>query len=104
MRLPLAFLLAIAFRLAAAQTATACPADLVVTDDCTDVMNPIACYNQYRWNARTLSCIEGANDAERKRKVKDTTSSLYNVFPEQRLMLTFDVWLRLANAAAVSEL
>jgi hypothetical protein len=71
MKIPLA-LLTIALWLAAAraQQATTCTSDLVVTDDCTDVMNPIACYNQYRWNTRTLSCIEGANDTERKRKVR----------------------------------
>lgn len=69
MRLPLSLILLLP--LAHAQTTpTECTADLVVTDDCTDVMNPIACYNQYRWNTRTLSCIEGANDAERKRKVR----------------------------------
>ncbi|KAB5566331.1 hypothetical protein GE09DRAFT_1218597 [Coniochaeta sp. 2T2.1] len=70
MKLPIA-LLNIALWLAAtasAQQATTCTSDLVVTDDCTDVMNPIACYNQYRWNTRTLSCIEGTNDTERKRK------------------------------------
>lgn len=71
MRIPLALLsIAIWVATARAQQATTCTSDLVVTDDCTDVMNPIACYNQYRWNARTLSCIEGANDTERKRKAR----------------------------------
>jgi hypothetical protein len=71
MKLPLALLaIAVWFVKVYGQQATDCPADLVVTDDCTDVMNPIACYNQYRWNTRTLSCIEGANDTERKRKVR----------------------------------
>jgi hypothetical protein len=71
MKLPLALLVSIGLRLAAGQIATSCPSDLVVTDDCTDVVNPIACYNQYRWSTTTLSCIEGANDTERKRKVCD---------------------------------
>ncbi len=71
MRIPLALLsIALWVATARAQQATTCTSDLVVTDDCTDVMNPIACYNQYRWNARTLSCIEGANDTERKRKAR----------------------------------
>jgi hypothetical protein len=74
MKVPIAFLLVISLRLALAQTATDCPADLVVTDDCTDVVNPIACYNQYRWNARTLSCIDDKTDAERKRKVRDVSA------------------------------
>jgi hypothetical protein len=63
------FNVALFLAMAKGQVGTDCPPDLVVTDDCTDVVNPIACYNQYRWNTRTLSCIEGANDAERKKKV-----------------------------------
>jgi hypothetical protein len=60
-----------------AQQAAVCDNDLAVSDDCTDVLNPIACYNQYRWNARTLSCIEGKDDADRKRKVwrQDTSKT-----------------------------
>ncbi|KAI6358285.1 hypothetical protein MCOR25_007384 [Pyricularia grisea] len=51
-----------------AQRYPECTSDLVRTDDCADVINPAACYNQFRWNARTLTCIEGVNDADRKRK------------------------------------
>jgi hypothetical protein len=53
-----------------AQSSAVCTNDLATSDDCTDVLNPIACYNQYRWNTRTLSCIEGKDDADRKRKVR----------------------------------
>jgi len=71
MRLPLELLsFAVCLAVANGQQPTTCTSDLVVTDDCTDVVNPIACYNQYRWSARTLSCIEGTNDTERKRKVR----------------------------------
>ncbi|ELQ43576.1 hypothetical protein OOU_Y34scaffold00142g3 [Pyricularia oryzae Y34] len=51
-----------------AQQYPECTSDLVRTDDCADVINPAACYNQFRWNARTLTCIEGIDDADRKRK------------------------------------
>lgn len=52
-----------------AQT-TACPADLAATEDCADVINPNACYNEFGFrDKQTLSCIEGKNDADRARKV-----------------------------------
>ncbi|KLU89849.1 hypothetical protein MAPG_08818 [Magnaporthiopsis poae ATCC 64411] len=51
-----------------AQQYPVCTADLVKTDECADVINPAACYNQFRWNARTLGCIEGTNDKERQKK------------------------------------
>lgn len=52
------------------QSTAVCTDDLVTSDDCIDVVNPIACYNQFRWNAGTLSCIDGTDDADRKRKVR----------------------------------
>ncbi|KAK0742555.1 hypothetical protein B0T21DRAFT_283094 [Apiosordaria backusii] len=52
------------------QSMQECTRELARTDECADVINPNACYNMYRFNsARTLSCIEGKDDAERKRKV-----------------------------------
>ncbi|KAK1761748.1 hypothetical protein QBC33DRAFT_462738 [Phialemonium atrogriseum] len=63
----------IAFWLAMAlgQTTTVCTADLASTDDCADVINPIACYNQFGFSGtRTLACIDGKNDAERSRKAR----------------------------------
>lgn len=62
-----------------AQQAAVCDNDLATSDDCTDVLNPIACYNQYRWNTRTLSCIEGKDDADRKRKVRRQDTSMTGV-------------------------
>ncbi|KAK0668107.1 hypothetical protein QC762_000530 [Podospora pseudocomata] len=51
------------------QSMQECTRELARTDECADVINPNACYNMYRFNsARTLSCIEGKDDAERKRK------------------------------------
>lgn len=46
-----------------------CTKELIRTDDCAAVINPTACYNQFRWSPPTLSCIEGADDEERKRRV-----------------------------------
>ncbi|KAL2168322.1 hypothetical protein VTG60DRAFT_7366 [Thermothelomyces hinnuleus] len=45
-----------------------CTKELIRTDDCAAVINPTACYNQFRWTSRTLSCIDGVDDAERKRR------------------------------------
>ncbi|KAK4228701.1 hypothetical protein QBC38DRAFT_474550 [Podospora fimiseda] len=55
--------------LALGQKPLECTREVARTDDCAAVINPNACYNQFRWNSRTLSCIDGANDAERKRRV-----------------------------------
>jgi hypothetical protein len=52
-----------------AQTYPACTRELLRTDECAAVVNPSACYNQFRWNTRTLACIDGANDTERKARV-----------------------------------
>ncbi len=51
------------------QTYPACTRTLLRTDECAAVVNPSACYNQFRWNTRTLQCIDGANDTERKARV-----------------------------------
>lgn len=45
-----------------------CTQELVRTDDCADVINPAACYNMFRWSPMTLSCIDGTDDADRRRK------------------------------------
>lgn len=59
------------FALAAAQTYPECTFDVARSDDCAAVINANACYNKFRWNAQTLTCIDGDNDAEKKRKVCD---------------------------------
>lgn len=46
-----------------------CTEELLQTEDCYEVMMPIACYNQFRWNAQTINCINGS-DAEKKAKVR----------------------------------
>lgn len=56
--------------LATAQTGfPECTTDLLRTDECAAVVNPTACYNQFRWSARTLGCIDGVDDTERKARV-----------------------------------
>ncbi|KAI0975871.1 hypothetical protein F4678DRAFT_418855 [Xylaria arbuscula] len=53
--------------LAVAQTQT-CTSDMVASDDCAAVIDANACYNEYRWNAQTLQCIDGKDNADRQRK------------------------------------
>lgn len=63
-------LLALFLSAALAQTYPECTAELVRTDDCAGVINANACYNKMGFrNAQTLQCIEGANDAEKKKRV-----------------------------------
>lgn len=69
MKVPTLGLLASLLAVVYGQSSTDCPADLLATDDCAAIINPIACYNQMRWSARTLTCIEGTSDADRKKKV-----------------------------------
>ena len=53
------------------QTATECTRELAATDDCADVINANACYNQFRFQSnQTLSCIGGADNNERAKKVR----------------------------------
>jgi len=48
-----------------------CTRELAATDDCADVINPNACYNQFRFrNAQTLACIDGTDNNDRIRKVR----------------------------------
>ncbi|KAK4460642.1 hypothetical protein QBC42DRAFT_180435 [Cladorrhinum samala] len=54
--------------LALGQKPLECTREVAASDECADVINPAACYNQFRWNSRTLSCIDATSDAERKRK------------------------------------
>ncbi|KAK0622556.1 hypothetical protein B0T14DRAFT_412494, partial [Immersiella caudata] len=44
-----------------------CDEDVIQSEECSEVISPIACYNQFRWNTQTLSCIKGT-DAEKKAK------------------------------------
>ncbi|KAI1818666.1 hypothetical protein GGS20DRAFT_581420 [Poronia punctata] len=45
-----------------------CTQEMIASDDCAAVIDANACYNEFRWNARTLQCIDGVDDADRKRK------------------------------------
>ncbi|TLD15735.1 uncharacterized protein PgNI_00138 [Pyricularia grisea] len=81
-----------------AQRYPECTSDLVRTDDCADVINPAACYNQFRWNARTLTCIEGVNDADRKRKITRGTCG----GATRTIQANIDLSLNLARPAHVA--
>ncbi|KAH6853267.1 hypothetical protein B0I37DRAFT_409456 [Chaetomium sp. MPI-CAGE-AT-0009] len=61
-------LIALLVEAALGQNFPECTRELLRTDDCAAVVNPNACYNQFRWNARTLGCIEGENDTQRKQR------------------------------------
>ncbi|KAI1474989.1 hypothetical protein F4774DRAFT_398697 [Daldinia eschscholtzii] len=59
------------FALTLSQQIPECSRELAATDDCADVINANACYNQFRFrNNQTLSCIGGANNDERAKKVR----------------------------------
>jgi hypothetical protein len=52
-------------------TTPACSADLASSDDCADVIDPIACYNEMGFRGSgTLQCIDGKNNTDRARKVR----------------------------------
>ncbi|KAK0639741.1 hypothetical protein B0T16DRAFT_337310 [Cercophora newfieldiana] len=50
-----------------AQQMLDCDEEVIQSEECSEVISPIACYNQFRWNQQTLTCIEGT-DAEKKAK------------------------------------
>lgn len=52
-----------------AQTYPECTAELVRTDECTSVIDANACYNKFRWNAQTLTCIDGKDTATKQKMV-----------------------------------
>lgn len=53
-----------------AQTYPECTAEVARTDDCASVINANACYNKFRFNAQTLTCIDGTDDAVKQKKVR----------------------------------
>ena len=56
-----------------------CTRELAETDECADVINANACYNQFRFtDRRTLTCIGGTDDNDRIRKVRETGSRRRN--------------------------
>lgn len=60
--------------LAAAQTYPACTAEAARSDDCAAVINANACYNKFRWNAQTLTCIDGTDTKLKQQKVRPHSS------------------------------
>ena len=70
MKLQFGFLAMWLASLALAQTGQMldCTEDVIQSEECAEVISPIACYNQFRWNQQTLTCIEGT-DAEKRLKV-----------------------------------
>ncbi|KAF1917556.1 hypothetical protein BDU57DRAFT_571006 [Ampelomyces quisqualis] len=55
--------------LVSAQTFPECTAEAARTDDCAAVINANACYNKFRWNAQTLTCIDGNDNVAKQKKV-----------------------------------
>ncbi|KAI1397431.1 hypothetical protein F4819DRAFT_472067 [Hypoxylon fuscum] len=54
---------------ALSQSAPECSRELAATDECADVINANACYNQFRFtNNQTLSCIGGTDNNDRAKK------------------------------------
>ncbi|KAI1199780.1 hypothetical protein F5X97DRAFT_295392 [Nemania serpens] len=66
--------------------AQTCTQEMIASDDCAAVIDANACYNQFRWNAQTLQCIDGKDNADRQRKVKK--------FPVIKPCLRVPVWHR----------
>ena len=47
-----------------------CTSAVVEDYDCAQVIAPVACYNQFKFNsASTFTCIEGKDDADKARMV-----------------------------------
>ncbi|RYN65215.1 hypothetical protein AA0118_g3266 [Alternaria tenuissima] len=57
----------------AAQTYPECTAEVARSDDCAAVINANACYNKFRWDAQTLTCIDGNDNAVKQKKVELST-------------------------------
>lgn len=50
-----------------------CTSTVVEDYDCAQVIAPVACYNQFKFNsASTFTCIEGKDDADKARMVRRT--------------------------------
>lgn len=82
--------------MALGQQATECTAALARSDDCASVINASTCYNQNRFrNAQTLQCVDGTDNTDRAKKVRDPPQARG---PEPDMLTPF---LRLASAVAV---
>ncbi|OAL55074.1 hypothetical protein IQ07DRAFT_500279 [Pyrenochaeta sp. DS3sAY3a] len=67
--LNLAAALSLLATLSFAQTYQECTATVARSDDCAAVINANACYNKFRWNAQTLTCIDGTDNVAKQKKV-----------------------------------
>lgn len=63
-------LITLFFALSYAQTYPECTAEVARSDDCAAVINANACYNKFRFNAQTLTCIDGTDNAVKQKKVR----------------------------------
>jgi hypothetical protein len=87
MKLQLGFIaLWVAMVVAQAGQMLDCTEDVIQSEECSEVISPVACYNQFRWNTQTLSCIKGT-DAEKRAKVRVFSSpSLLRFFTIDSLL------------------
>jgi hypothetical protein len=66
-------MLTLLLTLTAAQNYPECTFEVARSDDCAAVINANACYNKFRWNAQTLTCIDGNDTAVKQKKVRPRT-------------------------------
>ncbi|KAH3944782.1 hypothetical protein HBH98_145220 [Parastagonospora nodorum] len=60
---------AVILGIASAQTYPECTMEAARSDDCAAVINANACYNKFKWNSQTLTCIDGTDNAVKAKKV-----------------------------------
>jgi hypothetical protein len=61
-------LLTLLLAITTAQTYPECTAEVARTDDCAAVINANAWYSKFRWNAQTLTYIDGTDNAVKAKK------------------------------------
>jgi hypothetical protein len=70
MKLTILLPLVLTFTSVRAQSYPECTAEVARSDDCAAVINANACYNKFRWNAQTLTCIDGTDTAVKQKMVR----------------------------------
>ena len=83
--------------LAAAQTYPECTMELARTDDCAAVINANACYNKFRWNAQTLTCIDGTDNAAKQKMVR------HDYYSTSSPMLTVNIGVQVLQLRCESD-
>lgn len=66
-----------------AQTFPECTMEVARTDDCAAVINANACYNKFKWNAQTLTCIDGTDNATKQKMVRYGLSQSGNMVADR---------------------